>query len=87
MFNIKLVFVKVLPLSDDRPVKPTHPNPMFQQHTQHHGTHTRERRPLDSITCYKCGEKGHFANRCPKGHLAFLSAAKYSQSHPPASTT
>lgn len=30
-------------------------------------------RPLEEITCYKCGTKGHYANKCPKGHLAFLS--------------
>uniref|UniRef100_A0A8C5E116 Cleavage and polyadenylation specificity factor subunit 4 n=1 Tax=Gouania willdenowi TaxID=441366 RepID=A0A8C5E116_GOUWI len=30
-------------------------------------------RPLDQVTCYKCGEKGHYANKCNKGHLAFLS--------------
>lgn len=32
-------------------------------------------RPLDQVTCYKCGERGHYANKCPKGHLAFLSSA------------
>lgn len=36
----------------------------------------RERhRPLEQVTCYKCGERGHYANKCPKGHLAFLSSA------------
>lgn len=30
-------------------------------------------RPIESVTCFKCGEKGHYANKCPKGHLAFLS--------------
>ncbi|KAH7636284.1 cleavage and polyadenylation specificity factor subunit 4-like [Dermatophagoides farinae] len=32
-------------------------------------------RPLDQVTCFKCGEKGHYANKCPKGYLAFLSPA------------
>ena len=35
----------------------------------------RIHRPLDQVTCFKCGEKGHYANKCPKGHLAFLSSA------------
>ncbi|RWS16949.1 cleavage and polyadenylation specificity factor subunit 4-like protein [Dinothrombium tinctorium] len=35
----------------------------------------RQHRPLDQVTCFKCGEKGHYANKCPKGHLAFLSSA------------
>nr|CAH0108683.1 unnamed protein product [Daphnia galeata] len=30
-------------------------------------------RPLDEVTCYRCGLRGHYANRCNKGHLAFLS--------------
>jgi len=30
-------------------------------------------RSLDQVTCFKCGDRGHYANRCPKGHLAFLS--------------
>lgn len=32
-------------------------------------------RPLEEITCFKCGNKGHYANKCPKGLLAFLSQA------------
>lgn len=32
-------------------------------------------RPLEQVTCFKCGEKGHYADKCPKGHLAFLSTA------------
>lgn len=39
------------------------------------GRGERPHRPLDQVTCYKCGEKGHYANKCPKGHLAFLSSA------------
>lgn len=31
---------------------------------------------LEDVTCYKCGTKGHYANRCPKGILAFLSQSK-----------
>ncbi|CAG8524889.1 9406_t:CDS:2 [Ambispora leptoticha] len=33
-----------------------------QRPQNHHG-----HRPLSEVTCFKCGQKGHFANRCPNG--------------------
>ncbi|XP_067390372.1 cleavage and polyadenylation specificity factor subunit 4 isoform X1 [Emydura macquarii macquarii] len=41
--------------------------------SQSNNVGNRGPRPLEQVTCYKCGEKGHYANRCTKGHLAFLS--------------
>lgn len=38
-------------------------------------------RPLEEITCFKCGTKGHYANKCPKGHLAFLSNNQHNNQH------
>lgn len=49
------------------------------QHNTFDGTeeiqkqHKAPPRPLEEITCFKCGTKGHYANKCPKGFLAFLS--------------
>jgi cleavage and polyadenylation specificity factor subunit 4 len=40
-------------------------------------------KPLEEITCFKCGTKGHYANKCPKGHLAFLSNTMHIQKRPP----
>ncbi|XP_040291982.1 putative cleavage and polyadenylation specificity factor subunit 4-like protein [Bufo bufo] len=29
-------------------------------------------RPLEQVTCFKCGDRGHYANKCSKGRYAFL---------------
>lgn len=28
---------------------------------------------FNTFLFFQCGFKGHYANKCPKGHLAFLS--------------
>ncbi|XP_043941061.1 putative cleavage and polyadenylation specificity factor subunit 4-like protein isoform X2 [Protopterus annectens] len=29
-------------------------------------------RPLEQVTCFKCGDKGHYANKCGKKHVGVL---------------
>ncbi|XP_069511209.1 putative cleavage and polyadenylation specificity factor subunit 4-like protein isoform X2 [Ambystoma mexicanum] len=29
-------------------------------------------RPLDQVTCFKCGEKGHYANKCSRNRCTFV---------------
>ncbi|KAJ8284084.1 hypothetical protein COCON_G00029340 [Conger conger] len=52
---------------------PRMPQVIGPMHMHNNMTGHRGPRPLEQVTCYKCGEKGHYANKCTKGHLAFLS--------------
>uniref|UniRef100_A0A8B9TDS2 Cleavage and polyadenylation specificity factor subunit 4 n=1 Tax=Anas platyrhynchos TaxID=8839 RepID=A0A8B9TDS2_ANAPL len=59
--------------SNSSPNQQRTPQVIGVMQSQNNNTGNRGPRPLEQVTCYKCGEKGHYANRCTKGHLAFLS--------------
>ena len=50
-------------------------NPNFMN--QHHNFSNERYQPLppSEVTCFKCGEKGHYANKCNKGVFAFLRSS------------
>lgn len=47
---------------------------MGHVHVQHGHVFGEKYQPLppSEVTCFKCGEKGHYANKCNKGVFAFL---------------
>lgn len=50
-------------------------NHQFNNGYHHHNFNGENKyQPPSEVTCYKCGEKGHYANRCNKGVFAFLRA-------------
>lgn len=44
----------------------------LHHHHQHNFTEKYQPLPPSEVTCFKCGEKGHYANKCNKGVFAFL---------------
>jgi hypothetical protein len=40
------------------------PHPSGHQAIQTFSADSRGQRPLEEVTCFKCGAKGHFANQC-----------------------
>lgn len=56
-FKMNQSNVSVIPVSTNLHVE--HDQPMM-------------RRPLESVTCYKCGDKGHYANKCPKSRSELI---------------
>lgn len=50
-----------------------HFNHQFNNGQHHHHSFGGEKYQAPAeVTCFKCGEKGHYANRCNKGVFAFL---------------
>jgi cleavage and polyadenylation specificity factor subunit 4 len=37
-----------------------------QQKQQYSDRNNNGQRSLQEVTCFKCGDKGHYANQCPK---------------------
>lgn len=52
------------------------PNPMVQIVRPTGGV---LKRPLEQVTCFKCGNKGHYANMCPNSYRSIMLATQSSQ--------
>ncbi|KAG2171512.1 hypothetical protein INT43_008238 [Umbelopsis isabellina] len=50
----------------DHQIPPQQQRPNFNNNQQGGGGNF-VRRPLEEVTCFKCGQQGHYANKCPNG--------------------
>ncbi|KFV72579.1 Cleavage and polyadenylation specificity factor subunit 4, partial [Struthio camelus australis] len=60
-------FRPLSPQGADRPRGAAWLGPMQPQEAS--GCPPGPQRPLEQVTCFKCGQKGHYANKCGKSHL------------------
>ncbi|ORE06480.1 hypothetical protein BCV72DRAFT_207311 [Rhizopus microsporus var. microsporus] len=44
-------------------------HPQQQQQQQHYNRPPGTFRRLEDVTCFKCGQQGHYANRCTQGRI------------------
>lgn len=53
----------------DHQIPPQQQRPNFNNNNQQGGGGGGNfvRRPLEEVTCFKCGQQGHYANKCPNG--------------------
>lgn len=57
-------------LKKEEAIPNRHAQMAFNNPAQNQGQ-SKQFRPLDQVTCFKCGQKGHYANKCPATALGF----------------
>lgn len=47
--------------------QPPQQRPAYNNNNNNNSGGAFVRRPLEEVTCFKCGQQGHYANKCPNG--------------------